>query len=239
MNKNITVVISNYAPRGEFLLNNLINQLINLVDQIIVVINDDYCNKIQIKVSKKITRLKRPNTGMNIGGWNDAIDFCQNSDYVIFLQDECKLIRSDFVENYKSILSQSNIGMVGESINPKWDCEWSEIEKSKLNYKIKLSNGEIKTRVTYYLECMKNWGVKPGTHSTHLRALVWGFNKIGLETLGGFPIGINKEECIAAEIAVSRKVIQNGMEFRQSSFNSFSFFEHDEWQKGGFSKNYK
>ena len=236
MAEKFTSVFSNYAPRGELGLNILISQLIDIVDQIIVVINDDSCAAFRKEISNKIIRITRPNTGMNIGAWSAAIEYSKESDYTIFLQDECRLLRSDFIDNYKNLLSQPNIGMIGESVNPKWDCEWLEISNSRLNYLLNFSNGKSISRVSYYLECMKKWGINPGLRSTHLRSLVWAFNKNGLNTIDCFPIGLNKEQCIAAEIAVSRKLIQKGLEFMQSDSSSFTYFEHLEWQKNGFSK---
>lgn len=236
MADKFTAIISNYAPRGNLGVSNLINQLIDVVDRIIIVINDDSCAFLRKEISNEIIRITRPNTGMNIGAWSEAIEYVSDSDYTIFLQDECRLLCADFIDNYKNLLSQPNIGMIGESVNPKWDCEWLEISNSRLNYLINFPNGKSISRVSYYLECMKKWNINPGIRSTHLRSLVWAFNKKGLDAIDHFPIGLNKEECIAAEIAVSRKLIQKGLEFRQSDSSSFTYFEHHEWQKDGFSK---
>ena len=231
-----TAVISNYAPRGELGVNNLIHQLSDKVNNIIVVVNNDLCHQVQKNILNDVVIINRPNTGMNIGAWSEAIAHCKNSDYVLFLQDECKLVRPDFVECYRTLLSEPGIGMIGESINPNWNCEWSQIAKSKLNYSINYASNQTITRVNYYLECMIKWGINPGTHSTHLRGLAWAFNKLGLQAIEKFPIGLNKEQCIAAEISVSRKIIQSGLKFKQSNLNSFNYFEHKEWKKNGFSK---
>ena len=205
MASNFTAVISNYAPRGELGVNDLIQQLSDKVNKIIVVVNDDDCQQIKKSILNGIVRITRPNTGMNIGAWSEAIAHCKDSDYVVFLQDECKLVRYDFIESYRTLLSEPSIGMIGESINPKWDCEWSQIAKSNLNYTINHPNGQAISRVNYYLDCMIKWKINPGIHSTHLRALAWAFNKLALQAIESFPIGLNKEQCIAAEIAVSKK----------------------------------
>ena len=236
MADKFTAIISNCAPRGNLGVCHLINQLIDIVNQIIIVINDDSCSFLRKEISNEIIRIIRPNTGMNIGAWSEAIEYSSDSDYTFFLQDECRLLRSDFIDNYKNLLSQPNIGMIGESVNPKWDCEWSEISNSRLNYLLNFSNGKSISRVSYYLECMNKWYINPGIRSTYLRSLVWAFNKKGLDAINHFPIGLNKEECIAAEIAVSRKLIQKGLEFRQSDKSCFTYFDHLEWQKDGFSK---
>ena len=236
MDNKFTAVISNYAPRGESGVNELLHQLSDKVSEIIVVVNDDNCNNVHKIHTNGVLRIIRPNTGMNIGAWSEAVSYCTNSDYVVFLQDECRLVRPDFADVYRALLSEPGIGMIGESINPKWDCEWSQIASSNLNYLINFSNNQAISRVNYYRECMARWKINPGIYSTHLRALTWAFNKAGLQAIKNFPIGFNKEECIAAEIAVSRKIFQTGLKFKQSAPDGFTFFEHQEWRKDGFAK---
>lgn len=229
-------VISNYAPRGNSLALNLIGQLIDKVDRIILVINDDDCKKLMVNKNNNIIIINRPNSGMNIGAWSEAIKFCDDSEYVIFLQDEFTMIRSDFVQRYISLLEIPGVGMIGESVNYKWNLDWDSLRSSALNYNIKLNDNIKFSRVDYYLHCMKRWGINPGQQGFHLRALAWAFKTHNLKKIGKFPIGTNKEECIAAEIAVSRDVLSRGLQVVQSSEESFYFFEHEEWRKDGFSK---
>jgi hypothetical protein len=236
MSNRISAVISNYALRGEVYLQPLIEQLRGKVSRIIVSTNDDSCKTKTFTNYGGVARIVRPNIGMNIGAWSEAIPYCDDSDYVIFLQDECKLVRADFVERYENLLSLPAVAMVGESINPKWDCKWSEIINSKLNYGVALPNGKSTRRVELYLSCMLKWGIDPGNRATHLRSLAWAFNQTALQAIKSFPIGFNREECIAAEISVSRMIVQKGLKFLQSDPLSFSFFEHVEWRKDGLSK---
>jgi hypothetical protein len=80
------------------------------------------------------------------------------------------------------------------------------------------------------------WGINPGVTGRHLRSLVWGFSNESLSRLGGFPIGSTKEECIASEIAVSKKIEQLGLSVTQISDTPFTFFKHEEWRADGTSK---
>jgi hypothetical protein len=237
MQNNAAAVISNYAPRGRMDVLRLIGQLKNLVDEVIVVVNDDLCQKLEVlSQAESVTFLRRPNTGMNIGAWSEAIPFVANKELSIFLQDECSLVDASFVARYKAVLRDSNVGMVGESMNQKWNRPWMEIAQSGLNYPVWLSDGRVISRVDYYISCMRQWKVLPSEDGSHLRALIWGFSSRALKKISHFPIGYNKEQCIAAEISVSKVVKQLGMDFCQSAAQPFSYFEHSEWRKDGVSK---
>jgi hypothetical protein len=65
---------------------------------------------------------------------------------------------------------------------------------------------------------------------------VWFFPGTMLRLLGGFPVGANRGECVAAEIAVSRKIVSLGYRFDQICEPPFSFFGHSEWRSDGLSK---
>jgi hypothetical protein len=78
--------------------------------------------------------------------------------------------------------------------------------------------------------------IDAGNTGFHLRSLCWAFRGDVLRAMGGFPIGKNKGECIAAEIGVSRKVLQLGFEFDQITPNPFCYIGHGEWKADGSSK---
>jgi len=83
---------------------------------------------------------------------------------------------------------------------------------------------------------MKKWKIDPGTNGRHLRSLVWAFNRGALALIKGFPTGLHKEECIAAEIAVSKNIEQHGLLVTQVAERPFTFIHHVEWQKDGYKK---
>lgn len=233
---NFAAVISNYAPRGLGRARLLSAQLKDVVDKVVIVINDDKNKTVDTWEQDRILYIRRPNTGMNIGAWSEAIPFVLENDISLFLQDECVLVDRQFVQKYKEIFLDQKIGMVGESINLKWCHPWSEIARSGLNYRISLWDGRTISRLEYYLLCMNQWGVAPSENGAHLRALIWAFSKSTLGRIKRFPIGTNKEQCIAAEISVSKIINQMGMEFCQASARPFAYFEHAEWRRDGTSK---
>ena len=57
-----------------------------------------------------------------------------------------------------------------------------------------------------------------------------------MEKISPFPIGNTKEECIASEIAVSKKVEQLGLKVTQINERPFKYISHIEWKLDGSSK---
>lgn len=231
------VTISHYNQRSKHNLNSLLLSLKSHKFNLYLVINDDNCAKEKKKVFQNTKTLIRPNIGMNIGSWNSSYLNNRNFDFYIFVQDECKILNFDFVKNYVSELSKNDVGITGESINYKWANKWENIANSSLNYIVGYNALKRPVyRVQYYLSLMKKWGIEPGLTGLHLRSLVWGFKREVLEKLFPFPLGNTKEECIASEIAVSKKVEQLGLKVTQVHEKPFKYISHFEWKLDGSSK---
>ena len=237
MHSDALVVISHYSARSDHLLKKLLSEISTQTKNIVISVNDDQAIKESDTQIEGFRALLRPNIGMNIGAWNAAFKKYNTYSYYIFLQDECSLLRPDFLEAYKRELSTNGVGMTGESINFKWDRSWQSIFESPLNYPVdSYLNGRQLSRVEYYLSLMNAWEISPGSTEKHLRALIWGFTSDALNRLNGFPLGNSKEECIASEIAVSKKIEQLGLSVTQISDTPFTFFKHEEWRADGTSK---
>jgi hypothetical protein len=240
MHNDVLVVISHYAGRQLDGLNELITQISVITKNILIVINSDLNSSEHKDFYNGFPVIIRPNTGMNIGAWNSAFENYPDYKFYIFLQDECSVVRPDFLDAYKKELSLSGVGMTGESINFKWDISWQRMLQSPLNYLTDFfSDGHRLSRVEYYLRLLGAWKIYPGSTGRHLRALVWGFNQSSLSQLNGFPLGSSKEECIASEIAVSKKIEELGLRVTQISSIPFYYFKHQEWRVDGASKNKK
>ena len=233
----VLITISHYSKRNK---NNLIEIINSLKDQfcdLLIVINDDNCVKEKNAVFSNIKTLIRPNTGMNIGAWNTSFLNNRHHDFYLFLQDECQILDSTFISQYINELSKKDVGMTGESINYKWANSWNYIEKSALNYKVGYNINKIPVfRVQHYLSLFKKWNIDAGQSGIHLRSLVWGFKKETLKKVFPFPIGMTKEECIAAEIGVSKKVESLGYKVTQINEKPFQLISHIEWKLDGSSK---
>lgn len=232
------IVISFYQDRTPEYLYRLLNCLLPYKDDILVVMNEA-SGRAALSGLGDITLLSNPNIGMNIGAWDRGFREFPDKDLYIFLQDECFLKQKGFLEAIvKRFESDKSLGMLGESLNLKWKNSWSSLRQSGFNCLAEdhFIDGIPARRVDCYLEQMKSWGIAPGNSGTHLRSLVWSFPGEVLRRLGGFPLGKNRGECIAAEIAVARAVVSLGYKFDQISEVPFYYFGHSEWRSDGVSK---
>lgn len=181
---------------------------------------------------------ERANVGMNIGAWEAGWRYFEGFSTYVFLQDDCYPIRSGWLNALACAAERVEVGLVGESINMAWDKPWDELRQMQAAVVMPehLLNGMPANRVDAYLEFMQRNEIPPGPTGRHLRSLVWGARRVSLERFGGFPVGTNYGECIAAEIATTKKVEAIGLQAVQVSDQPFTFVRHREWnqdQAGG------
>jgi hypothetical protein len=226
------VIISHYASRPRDDLLSLLGEVLSVTPHVLVAINDDAAMSPQrTLLLGSVNAIVLPNEGMNIGAWRRGYEMAGVYDTYIFLQDECTVLSGSFVHAYVNGLSDPATGMIGEAFNPKWLRTWDEIRDSELNYELDPTEYGDTRRVDYYLACMRRWGIDPGPTGRHLQSLVWAFNRSGLDAIGGFPLGRQKEECIAAEIAVTRAVEHRGLQAKQMGHRPFEYIHHKEWRR--------
>ncbi len=230
----LLVVISYFDARPADHLNRLLSSLRSTPAGIeydtCVVINEAHQQQ-QIIHSEDIDYLhKRENTGMNIGAWDYGWRNHRNYRYYLFLQDECVITASGWGGKFAERLAPKDVGLVGESINSRWDKPWSKL-KTKRQARTNQRRGASGERgdAGLYLDFMHRRGIDPGPTGRHARALVWALRGDTLDALDGFPIGATYAECIAAEIAVSRKVVSMGLDVVQLDSEPFSLVQHAEW----------
>jgi hypothetical protein len=176
--------------------------------------------------------LERENTGMNIGAWDHGWRAESGYEHYLFLQDDCQIVRAGWLAAYlERAAAEPSSGLLGESLNPAWNKSWDQLAKSRAGEVMPghVLNGAPAERVAVYLDFMRRAGIDPGEGGYHLRALTWFARRNVLERIGGFPIGENYGECIAAEIAVSRSVIAAGLRVEQIAPAPFHFIQHADW----------
>jgi hypothetical protein len=175
----------------------------------------------------------RHNTGMNIGAWDYGWRVHSGYRDYLFLQDECYVIRARWLAAFRKALEAPNVGLVGESISKLWNRPWCELRRILRNDSLPehAINGKAVNRVDCYLNYFQENGVDPGMMGTHLRSVVWFLSGSVLEKIGGFLIGRNYGECIAAEIATSKKVEQMSLRITQVEDEEFSFIRHLEYNQ--------
>ena len=175
----------------------------------------------------------RENLGMNIGAWDHGWRNNRSYDDYLFLQDECYVIREGWLAAFRGRVGESGVGMVGESIKKSWDRSWDDLRKQQEGVVLSAHavNGKDVNRVDCYLKFFSDAGIEPGPGGRHLRSLVWYFKSDVLSRIGGFPLGRNYSECIAAEIGVSKSVESLGLRVDQLDNESFCYIRHREWNQ--------
>jgi len=227
MSKSI-FIISYFEGREKKYLKKLINQLMKIDCQIGVVINDDKVKKIFFEKIDNIFYLTRKNIGMNIGAWDAGYKYFDNYENYFFFQDECFIKNYSFFEHYLYFLSQKNAGIIGDSMNTKWSETWEKMFSSPLNYSININKQKI-DRVSYYKKQIEDWDIPISETPIHLRSLNIALKKKILDKINGFNIGFFREQCVAAEIAISKKIESLNLQIAQSHQKPFYFIGHEEW----------
>lgn len=240
MNQEIQIIVSFYSARPPNNLYQLLGNLQEIHHAVLVVINDEnHKGPPQNAMLAGVRCVLRENIGMNIGAWHEGFKTEPDKDFYLFLQDECFLKRTDIVNAcVRRFSNEPQLGMLGETLNQKWNHSWEALRGSHLNWRDNdhMVDGISVPRVDFYLQEFKRLGVDPGNCGLHLRSLFWAFRGDALRAIGGFTQGNNKGECIAAEIAVSRKILQFGFDFDQLETQPFTYVGHPEWKADGSSK---
>ncbi len=234
------IIISFYAPRPADDLHQLMTSLDACKDQGIIVINSDHLSgEPQSHQLAGWQAIAAPNRGMNIGAWQQGFLARPDEEFYFFLQDECFIKQPGFFDAcIRRFHDNPALGMLGESLNAKWNHPWSALRNSNLNWRDDdhQIDGEQVPRVDFYLRTLQRMGIDPGDSALHLRSLCWAFRGDALRAIAGFPIGASKGECIAAEIGVSRHILQHGYQFDQVAAAPFHYIGHREWKSDGSSK---
>jgi hypothetical protein len=199
---------------------------------IAVVVNRAGGGSRQLGLNRPDVRVhERANTGMNIGAWDHGWRSDPGYAHYLFLQDDCLVAREGWLAAYLSRAADPHIGLLGEALNPAWDKSWEKLAKERAGEVMPdhTLGGAPVERVALYLDFMRRAEIDPGEGGRHLRSLTWFARRDVLERIGGFPIGANYGECIAAEIAVSRNIVAAGLRVEQVARDPFHFIRHADW----------
>jgi hypothetical protein len=176
----------------------------------------------------------RHNVGMNIGAWDHGWRTHQGYKAYLFLQDECYVIRDNWLAAYSTLLENSEIGMIGETLNLLWDKPWPKLRELFAKHPLPehTIGGEAVNRVDFYLNFFHEHQVDPGQSGKHLRSVIWYLSGTFLRKIDGFLIGRNYGECIAAEIAASKRVEALGRGIAQvCNDEEFFYIRHLEYNQ--------
>jgi hypothetical protein len=176
--------------------------------------------------------LYRENTGYNIGAWEHGRRAAAPADYYLFLQEECRVARPDWLGSYVRLASRPGVGLVGESF--VWrGLSWDRIGYYLGDYYYEERPGDepiltLFEGVTRFLEAR---GIPAADKGEHLQSLVLFARREVLEAIGGFAIGRFKGEAICSEVAISRAVVAKGYEVRLVGALPFRYFLHPQWSR--------
>ena len=175
--------------------------------------------------------LYRENTGYNIGAWNLGWRADPAADFYLFLQEECKILRPDWLKAFVDLLVKPEVGLVGES------HFWSGYSWARADYywrNIRLSRGrDQEGRVPLMIavrDVLIERQIPFGKNAGHLQSLVLAARRDVLEAIDGFMIGRSYADAIGTEVAISKQVEALGFQVRQVGIGAFRYIIHPQWQ---------
>lgn len=215
------VIVSYYDERDDGELIRLLRQLretgAGTRFDLRVVVNSDRGRALRLPDDlSSVHATVRQNSGFNIGAWNHGWQAHPGYASYLFLQDECEIVRPDWLERYEALLEDPEVGAVGESLLlwtgwSRFAREWPE--------------------ATAACEAMaKDLRIDLGKSPSHLQTLVIGASAACLEATGGFLVADGKAKAIATEIMFSRLCVDRGFAIRQSAWRPFEFIMHPQWR---------
>ena len=232
------VVISHYDRRPVEPLVGLIESMqqhaAGAAHQCVVMTNKTHASTLPACVASRVDAYaSRANLGMNIGAWDAAWRRWQGRPAYLFLQDDCVVARPGWLRAVLDRLVDSQVGLVGESMNTAWAKPWHALREAQGRDALPehTLEGQPANRVDVYLAAMRRYGIEPGPTGRHLRSLVWGVRGDVMCGLDGFPQGSDYGTCIAAEIGVSRAVEAQGLKLAELGPTPFHYIRHRDWNQ--------
>lgn len=220
MPSDTCVIVSYYDERPSTELVGLLRQLQALKAgsdfELRVVVNSNRGLQPQLPADLSSTATDvRENKGFNIGAWDHGWRQNPGYSFYVFLQDECEVVKENWLSRYKDLLSSGDVGLVGESLLfwPNWTRfknKWPQVHD----------------------ECVSmgaSRNISLGRSPTHAQTLALGASAACLNATDGFLVAQSKAEAIATEIMFSRRCLHRGFEIAQSAWRPFEYFNHPQW----------
>jgi hypothetical protein len=235
----VLVVISHYNVWETEQLIALLDQIANIPAgypfRLRIVVNQARPQPLQLPGRHSgIEVLYRENTGFNIGAWEHGWRTGPPFDIYLFLQEECRIARPNWLLPYVRQVQNGKIGLLGEQIG--WDSTWRFLQDYSGNYCQSwgtLVDGRRVDMASYYMDFLERNGIPRGSKGDHLQTLILATTKPVLEAVNGFTMGTHYHEAVASEIAISKKVQALGLRIKQAGLLPFTYIEHAQWADTG------
>jgi hypothetical protein len=178
--------------------------------------------------------INRENTGYNLGAWECGWRNAGEYEYFLFLQDDCRLNRRNWVNDFELCMSRDEgIGLLGEAI--MWDqAPWQQIREDTDRDlgPAAWPEGEPVHPIDAYLALLDQHGIPRGKCGSHLQSLILFTSRSILEQINGFPImGSDYRAAVACEIGFSRLIESRGYRLSRIGSRSFELIGHRQWNE--------
>jgi hypothetical protein len=228
------VVISHYNAWPTDKLVALLNQIREVPSghpfRCLVVVNRAVDRPLELPAEHaSVEVLYRENTGYNIGAWEYGWRKAPRADYYLFLQEECRIVRPDWLGAFVRKLSRPGVGLVGEIM------AWRGLKWNRLEYLHNVSQYEGEPGeppipiIDGFKRFLDSKGIPIGETGEHLQSLILGVRREVLEAIDGFMIGRTKGDAIACEIGISHVVASKGLTIKQIGILPFRYIVHPQW----------
>jgi hypothetical protein len=174
----------------------------------------------------------RENVGLNIGAWEYGWRQSPAYDAYVFLQEECLILRKNWLRAYLKKSRRGRGRIVGEYMITVWKPwkEWGEaVAQSLAALPEELRERLDNWQVPFIMDDFARHGVEPQATPTHVQALVICTTRAVLEAIGGFLIGQDYRESVASELAFSQKAMALGYPIEQVSPLPFEYIIHPQY----------
>jgi hypothetical protein len=173
--------------------------------------------------------LYRENTGYNIGAWEFGWRTAAPADYYLFLQEECRIMRPDWLGSSIRRLSRPTVGLIGESM--AWTGQdWPRVAYLHLGHPFHGAPDEPPIdHIGGVRRFLQAKGIPFHEQAEHLQSLILATRRDVLEAIDGFRIGGSKGDAIACEVAISQAVASRGWKVQQAGLLPFRYILHPQW----------
>ena len=174
--------------------------------------------------------LYRPNTGYNIGAWDLGWRTGPEFACYLFLQEECQILRPDWVGAFVRLAMDPKVGLVGERLH--WEnFSWRRLDRYYVDFPFaaRVDGREVPIPVGVR-HSLARLGIEAGRTGAHLQSLVVCARREILVATDGFLIGRDYAEATVAEVAASKRVEAMGLQVREvGRGGSFRYILHPQW----------